>query len=163
MAALHPTKNDMSANRRKAVIDLLGARLSDALDLSAQTKQAHWNVKGPSFIALHELFDKIHTDVEASVDTIAERLVALGGTARGTVQVTVKDSTLPAYPLDIVDGVAHCEALATSLAAFGKQVRAAIDAADALEDADTADLFTAMSREVDKNLWFVEAHIQAKK
>jgi starvation-inducible DNA-binding protein len=163
MAALHPTKNDISENRRQAVIDLLGARLSDALDLSAQTKQAHWNVKGPSFIALHELFDKIHTDVDASVDVIAERLVALGGTALGTVQATVKATTLPAYPLDIYDGTAHCEALATSLAAFGKQIRAAIDAADGLGDADTADLFTAMSRELDKNLWFVEAHIQAKK
>ena len=163
MARLHPTKNDMSANRRQAVVDLLQGRLSDALDLSAQAKQAHWNVKGPSFIALHELFDKIYTDVAASVDTIAERIVALGGTAKGTVPVTAKQSTLPNYPLDIVDGLAHCEALARALAAFGKQVRAAIDESDELGDKDTADLFTGMSRETDKNLWFVEAHIQAKK
>lgn len=161
--ALHRTKNDMSANRRQGVVDLLAARLSDALDLAAQAKQAHWNVKGPSFAALHALFDQIYTQVVLSVDDIAERLVALGGQAKGTVQATVKTTTLPAYPLDIVDGQEHCEALSASLAAFGKQVRAAIDAAGKLEDQDTADLFTAMSREVDKNLWMVEAHLQAKR
>ena len=163
MARLHPTKNDISANRRQAVVDLLQARLSDALDLAAQTKQAHWNVKGPSFIALHELFDKIYTEVAVAVDDIAERIVTLGGTAKGTVPVTAKHSTLPAYPLDIADGLAHCQAMATALSSFGKQARAAIDDADELADKDTADLFTGISRGVDKNLWFVEAHIQAKK
>jgi starvation-inducible DNA-binding protein len=163
MASLHPTKNDMSENRRQAVVDVLAARLSDALDLAAQTKQAHWNVKGPSFIALHELFDTIHTEVTTAVDDIAERLVALGGMAQGTIQTTIKQTTLPAYPTDIVDGQAHCEALSTALAAFGQQVRAAIDATTNLGDADTADLFTGISRATDKNLWLVEAHTQAKR
>ncbi len=161
--ALHTTKNDISENRRQAVVDLLAARLSDALDLTAQTKQAHWNVKGPSFIALHQLFDTIYQASAANVDEIAERLVALGGQAKGTVQQTVKQTTLPAYPLDIITGEDHCEALSTSMAAFGKQVRAAIDAASTLGDQDTADLFTVMSRELDKNLWMVEAHLQAKR
>ena len=160
---MHATRNDIPAKTRGKIIDLLNARLADALDLEAQTKQAHWNVKGANFIALHELFDKVHGSVEEHVDTIAERIVTLGGTALGTVAVVAKSSELPAYPLNIVTGTDHLEALAGSLAAFGKSVRKAIDQSAKLGDAGTSDLFTGVSREVDLQLWFLEAHITTDK
>jgi starvation-inducible DNA-binding protein len=158
---LHKTKNDLSKQTRNKVIELLNARLADASDLKSQAKQAHWNVKGIHFFQLHELFDQVATAAEAHTDLIAERVTALGGTAMGTVRMAAKNSTLSEYPLEITDGTAHVDALSTALADFGKQVRKNIDQATDLGDADTADLFTEISRETDKLLWFVEAHIQA--
>jgi starvation-inducible DNA-binding protein len=158
---LHKTKNDLSAETRNKVIDLLNARLADASDLKSQAKQAHWNVKGIHFFQLHELFDQVATAADAHTDLIAERVTALGGTAMGTVRMAAKNSTLSEYPLEITDGTAHVDALSTALADFGKQVRRNIDEATDLGDADTADLFTEISREIDKLLWFVEAHIQS--
>jgi starvation-inducible DNA-binding protein len=159
---MHSTRNDLPHKVRAKCEKLLNARLADALDLESATKQAHWNVKGPHFIALHKLFDELHDNVEEHVDTLAERITALGGTAHGTVQASARDSSLEAYPEDIYDGHEHLEALSDRLAQFGKKVRAAIDSADKLGDADTADLFTQISRDVDKYLWFLEAHLQAK-
>src|SRR5579862_6301655 len=77
------TRNDLPAGTRTKIIELLNARLADAIDLGAQTKHAHWNVKGPNFIALHELFDKIYSEVSEDVDMIAERIMQLGGSAHG--------------------------------------------------------------------------------
>ncbi len=155
------THNDLAENTRGAAINLLQARLADAIDLATQTKQAHWNVKGPHFIGLHELFDKVHGHVDEAVDLIAERLVALGGIAEGTAKVVAKRSKLPEYPLDILAGTDHFAALSKSLAAFGKGIRKAIDEADEAGDQDTADLFTEISRQADQDLWMVEAHLQA--
>ncbi|MCA1590405.1 MAG: DNA starvation/stationary phase protection protein Dps, partial [Acidobacteria bacterium] len=129
-------------------------------DLKSQAKQAHWNVKGMQFIALHELFDEVATAVEAHIDLIAERVTTLGGTAYGTVRQAAQKSSLGEYPLEITDGTAHVDAVSTALADFGKRVRADIDKAGDLGDQDTADILTEISRETDKNLWFVEAHIQ---
>lgn len=158
---MHNTKNDLAKGKREKVIEHLNARLADAIDLKTQAKQAHWNVKGHHFIALHELFDQVATAVEAHVDLIAERVTALGGTAMGTARVVAQRSSLSEYPLEIFDGTAHVDALSTAMADFGKKVRQNIDDTDKLGDADTADLFTEVSREIDKLLWFVEAHIQA--
>ena len=157
------TKNDLPEATRAKAIQLLNARLADAIDLQTQTKQAHWNVKGPNFIALHELFDKINEDVEDYVDDIAERAVQLGGVAEGTARMAAKRSSLGEYPARTVDGRAHVEALSSALAAFGKSARKAIDAANDLGDLDTADIFTEVSRGIDKWLWFVEAHLQAER
>jgi starvation-inducible DNA-binding protein len=157
------TKNDLPESVRVKAIALLNARLADAIDLQTQTKQAHWNVKGPSFIALHELFDKVNEDVEDYVDDIAERAVQLGGVAEGTARMAAKRSSLGEYPTSAVDGRSHVEALSSALAAFGKAARKAITEADGLGDLDTADLFTEISRGTDKWLWFVEAHLQAEK
>jgi starvation-inducible DNA-binding protein len=154
------TKNDLPRRTREHIITLLNARLTDAIDLQLQAKQAHWNVKGPQFIALHELFDKVADAAEEAVDMLAERAVQLGGVAVGTSSAVASGSKLPAYPLSAVDGLQHVEALSTSQARFGELVRKAIDEADKLGDADTADLFTEISREADKYLWFVEAHKQ---
>ena len=159
---MHKTRNDLSSSTRKKVVELLNARLADAIDLSLQAKQAHWNVKGPQFIGLHELFDKIHDAVDDAVDEIAERAVQLGGTVRGTARAVAKASSLKEYPHDIFTCKDHVSALSDALAKFGKHVRAAIDSADDLGDADTADLFTGVSRTIDKYLWFVEAHEQEK-
>ena len=158
---MHATKNDIGREEREKIVELLNSRLADSLDLKSQAKQAHWNVKGMSFIGLHELFDRVATEVEVYTDTIAERITALGGTALGTARVTAQKSSLSEYPLEIVDGRDHVDALSTALSTFGKNVRQGIDEADNLKDKDTADLFTEVSRDVDKLLWFVEAHIQS--
>jgi len=160
---MHKTRNDLPLQSRDKVVRLLNARLAEAIDVRLQIYQAHWNVKGPNFIALHELFDAIGGRVVGHIDNIAERAVALGGTANGTVQAVAKSSKLDAYSADLTDGKAHVEALSDTLAAYGKAIRKAIDEADDLDDADTADLFTGISREVDKDLWFLEAHLQAAK
>src|SRR5246127_3130485 len=150
------TRNDLPAATRTKVIELLNVRLADAIDLGTQTKHAHWNVKGPGFIALHELFDQVAEHVEDHVDELAERVTALGGTARGTLAAAARATTLRPYPEDISEGLAHVDALSASLAAFGAKVRAGIDTAARLGDADTADLLTGISRETDKDLWFLE-------
>lgn len=157
------TRNDLPAATRTRIIELLNARLADAIDLGAQTKHAHWNVKGPNFIALHELFDKVAEVVEEQVDTIAERVTALGGTARGTLAAVVRNTTLKPYPEDITEGLQHVDALSAAVAAFGAKARTAINAAAELGDADTSDLFTGVSRDIDKYLWFLEAHLHAQR
>ena len=157
---MHPTRIDLSAEARSRLVPLLNRGLADAIDLHLQAKQAHWNVR-PGFIALHELFDRIAGEIDGHVDELAERVTALGGTAEGTLQAVADRSRLAAYPLTIADGCAHLESLAGALAAFGEATRVAIDEAAQAGDADTSDLFTGISRAVDKNLWLVEAHLQA--
>lgn len=157
------TQNDLPQEVRLSAIGLLNRQLADTLDLDLdlQAKQAHWNVKGPNFIALHELFDEVEEELEEFADDIAERAVVLGGTAYGTVRVAAAKSRPPEYPLDIRSGREHVAALSSALAKFAASARAAIDSASTLGDADTADLFTEVSRGVDKLLWKVEAHAQA--
>jgi starvation-inducible DNA-binding protein len=160
---MYETENDIPQSRRSALIALMNQRLADAVDLQTQMKQAHWNVKGPHFIGLHELFDQIDEAVEAYVDLIAERIVQLGGVAEGTARSAAARSRLEEYPLNIADGHAHVEAVARALSTFGQEARNTIDESDGLGDADTADIFTEISRGTDKWLWFVEAHSQADK
>jgi starvation-inducible DNA-binding protein len=163
MPKMYETENDISKERRSELTALMNQRLADAVDLQMQMKQAHWNVKGPSFIGLHELFDKVARSVEGYVDQIAERIVQLGGIAEGTVRLAASRTRLPEYPLEIAEGMAHVEGVARALSTFGKEARATIDEANALDDADTADLFTEISRGIDQWLWFIEAHSQAAK
>ena len=160
---MYETENDISLKRRSELNALMNQRLASAVDLQTQMKQAHWNVKGPNFIGLHELFDKVDEAVESYVDMIAERIVQLGGIAEGTARVAAARSQLEEYPLTIGDGVAHVEAVARALSTFGQEARNTINEADQLDDAGTADLFTEISRGMDKWLWFVEAHSQATK
>ncbi len=154
------TRNSLPEKTRLQMTSLLQERLSDSIDLMMQAKQAHWNVKGPNFIALHELFDKVYTDTGVFVDLIAERIVQLGGIARGTVRVSAQKSSLAEYPLDITSGKKHVAELAHAISSFGELIRKAIALSSKLEDADTADIFTQVSRGSDMNLWFVEAHEQ---
>ncbi len=160
---MYETENDIPLKARTELIALMNQRLADAVDLQLQMKQAHWNVKGPHFIGLHELFDQVDEAVEEYVDLIAERIVQLGGVAEGTIRVAAQRSRLEEYPLDIADGSAHVEAVSRALSTFGRDARSTINQADELEDADTSDMFTEISRGIDKWLWFVEAHSQASK
>ena len=162
-AVRYETENDIPKAVRGELVEILNQRLADIIDLHTQLKQAHWNVKGPHFIGLHELFDKIAEDVESYVDMIAERVVQLGGIAEGTARVAASRSRLEEYPLEIADGSAHVEAVARALSTFGREARMMIDEAETLGDADTADMFTEISRAIDKWLWFVEAQSHASK
>ncbi|PSN16101.1 DNA starvation/stationary phase protection protein Dps [filamentous cyanobacterium CCT1] len=158
----YPTRIDMSAEVRSQVCDVLNQTLAATLDLKTQTKQAHWNVKGMNFFQLHELFDELAGELEGYVDLVAERVTALGGTAMGTARIAAAESILPEYPIDAVEGPEHVTALAERFAAYGKHVREAIDTTDDLGDADTADLYTEISRTIDMRLWFLEAHLVTK-
>src|SRR5579871_6608603 len=137
---MFPTKNDLPESVRIAIIETLNLRLADAIALQTQAKQAHWNVKGPHFIALHRLFDEVSDAVLEYIDLIAERAVQLGGVAEGTAKMAVQRAQLRAYPLDISTGRDHCEALSSALAIFGAAVRAGIDEAEGEGDKDTADI-----------------------
>jgi starvation-inducible DNA-binding protein len=159
-APAYQTKNDLPEATRVEVISLLNQKLAACIDLQLQCKQAHWNVKGPTFIALHELFDKVDEDVENYSDMLAERVVQLGGIAEGTAGVVATRSTLADYPLAIRTGAEHVAALSDALAQFGRMARVGIEEMNELEDADTADILTEVSRGIDKWLWFVEAHQQ---
>ncbi|HET9388329.1 MAG TPA: DNA starvation/stationary phase protection protein Dps [Steroidobacteraceae bacterium] len=158
---MYDTRNDLAPDLRNQVVALLNARLADAIDLGTQAKQAHWNVKGPAFIALHELFDRVAEHIEDHIDTLAERVTALGGTARGTLATVARSSSLKPYPEDLREGLQHVDALSAALADFGAKLRSGIEAAAGLGDAGSSDLFTQISRETDKDLWFLEAHLHA--
>jgi len=156
---MNKTRNDLPEKTRKAMVEMLNARLADSFDLMHQAKQAHWNVKGENFIGLHKLFDEIVDDAEEYTDLIAERVLQLGGIAEGTVHQVARRSQLKEYPHEAHAQEQHVEALASALAAYGKSVRKAIDEADEIGDKDTADIFTEISRGTDKWLWMVEAHL----
>ena len=151
------TRNSLDSDARSAAISLLNARVADTIDLALAAKQAHWNIRGPSFIGVHEMLDKLRADLDRHVDTMAERVSALGGIARGTTQYAA-ESILPPYPTEIRAIPEHLSALAERLATLGGAVRDNIDDADDAGDADTADIFTNVSRDLDKWLWFIEAH-----
>jgi starvation-inducible DNA-binding protein len=152
------TRIDIKPKLRDSMTALLNQQLADTLDLYTQVKQAHWNVKGPHFIMLHELFDKLAEDLEEPVDNIAERITALGGVARGTARDAAARSRLKELGRDFHDLNIVAE-LADRYAALAATTRAAIDTAGQEGDADTADLFTGVSRGLDKALWFLESHL----
>ncbi|MCC7053668.1 MAG: DNA starvation/stationary phase protection protein Dps [Gemmatimonadaceae bacterium] len=153
------THNTLSEEIRSQVIEILNHHLAAAIDLQAQVKQAHWNVRGPGFIAVHELFDKVAAAVGDYGDMIAERVGALGGKAEGTLPVALANSFLLPYEVGIADVKQHVFAVASALAAFGQSAREAIDTVDDAGDKVTADLFTEVVRGLDEQIWFVESHI----
>ena len=151
---------DLKSNAKSAVIEVLNARLADAIDLALITKQAHWNLKGPNFIAVHEMLDPMRASLDKHADTIAERVAQLDGIALGTSQVVAKATQLDAYPTDIRKVADHLSALADRYAKLANQVREDIDTTDEAGDADSADILTAFSRDLDKNLWFIKSHLE---
>ena len=160
MVKTHKTRNDMPSNAKSTAISLLNQNLATLIDLALITKQAHWNLKGSNFIGVHEMLDGFRDTIDEHVDIIAERVVQLGGTAFGTTQTVAESSKLKAYPTDIYKVHDHLLALIERYGDAANDMRKAIDEADEAGDADTADIFTAASRDLDKNLWFLEAHIQ---
>lgn len=157
---LHFTRIDIPADDRVALVERLNQTLAIMTDLRSQVKFAHWNVKGMNFIALHELFDEMAAELNEAIDNIAERATTLGGTAMGTVRMAANNSSLSEYP----EGTNQCEqvvkVLADQYAAVAEQLRNSIEVASKHNDADTEDLFTEVSRQVDLRLWFLEAHLQ---
>jgi starvation-inducible DNA-binding protein len=154
------TSVDIPAATRAKINAILNQHLADSFDLLSQVKQAHWNVKGPDFWQLHKLFDEVAERAEEWVDEFAERITALGGYAMGTVRMAATSSTLPEFPTEITDSMDYVRAVADRLATFTNSARSATDEADKLGDANTADLFTEVSRCADKYLYFLEAHLQ---
>ena len=157
---LHPTRTKLDSNARTVAIEVLNKRLADGLDLSLITKQAHWNLKGPQFIGVHLMLDGFRTEQDDLTDKMAERITALGGTAFGTTQTITANSQLTAYPTDIYRIADHLAALIDRYSVFANSVRESIDETDEAGDPDTADLLTEVSRAIDKQLWFLEAHVQ---
>ncbi len=156
---MHKTFNDLPLKIREYSIQILAQQLADSFDLYSQIKQAHWTVRGRDFIALHELFDSVASHVLEAVDLIAERIQQLGGTAQGTVRVSAQKSSLSEYPLTITVSLDHVTALSKVLSQFAKRVRSDIDLL-ALQDTITADMLTEIMRSVDKDLWFIESHLE---
>lgn len=150
----------IKSNTKTEMIELLNARLAEAIDLALVTKQAHWNLKGATFIAVHEFLDEVRAEIDEHVDIIAERVAQLDGVALGTIQTVGEATTLPAYPTDIRKVEDHLKALVEHFAKVSKTAREAIDTADEAGDADTADILTAYSRALDKNLWFLKSHLE---
>ncbi len=159
-ARMHYTSIDLSEELRAKINDSLNLTLAATADLYSQVKQAHWNVKGKDFYQLHILFDEMAGEVVEYIDLVAERVTTLGGTALGTVRMAAASSILDEYPSDITTGEQHIKALAAAYSKYGKHVRAGIDSTQEAGDADSADLYTEISRGIDKRLWFLEAHIQ---
>ncbi len=160
--AIYETRIDLGRQARLSLARLLNQRLADMIDLFNQTKHAHWNVKGPEFMQLHELFDGVAERVEEGCDLLAERVVTLGVAAEGTTRQSAAASTIGEYDLAAVDGLDHVRALAGQVAKLAASIRGAIQQSAELGDPTTADLFTEISRSLDKDLWFLEAHLQKK-
>jgi len=155
------TRHDMDARKRKQMVKLLNQQLADTFDLMSQTKHAHWNVKGPNFIGLHKMFDDFVEGLEDYIDAIAERATALGGLATGTLRMAAETTRLEEYPTDVFADMDHVRTLADRYAQLGASTRRAISMAEDADDQDTMDLFIDVSRDLDKWLWFLEAHLQA--
>lgn len=160
MITVLATSIDLAEDVRDKTITLLNQQLANTFDLYSQTKQAHWNVKGAQFFALHQLFDRLAAELEGFVDMIAERATALGGLAHGTVRLAAENSQLDDYPLDITGSLPTVRTLVDRYATLAANTRKAVQVADDAGDESTADLFTEVSRGLDKSLWFLEAHLQ---
>ena len=161
MASMFPTSVSIPEQRRVQVIQILNARLADSIDLKTQAKQAHWNVKGMAFYELHLLFDSVAGHLEDASDLLAERVTALGGVAEGTARQTAARSSIPEYPLEAVRGSDHVLALSTRLAQAANAMRQNIDDCINLGDQATGDIFIELVRAADKDLWFLQSHLQA--
>lgn len=159
-ARLHKTNNDTQNNAKAVAMEVLQARLADGIDLALATKQAHWNLKGPQFIGVHLMLDKFRDEQDEYTDMMAERITQLGGTARGTVQEVGRETSLQPYPTDIYTVADHVKALIERMSTYANAVRKNIDDTDEAGDPGTADLLTEVSRGLDKQLWFLEAHAQ---
>jgi starvation-inducible DNA-binding protein len=154
------TRIDLNLNNRQEMIDVLNAQLADTFNMFSLMKHAHWNVKGQQFILLHKLFDEIAAGLLAYVDMVAERVTALGGMALGTLRIASESSQLEPYPMTVVDSMETVMTLANRMAQLAANIRSAASRAEDLEDMDTNDLFIEISRDLDKWLWFLEAHLQ---
>lgn len=157
---MRATRNNLSEESRRHIVAELNSVLSGLIDLSLQLKQAHWNVRGATFISVHELFDAIHADVDGYVDIVAERITSLGGRADGTVETVRAGSKLPVYPVSVTDIAGSLTAIADSLSAVDKPISGGLlDRCEELGDAVSTDMLTTLSAMLQKSLWLVESHL----
>ncbi|MCA9075859.1 MAG: DNA starvation/stationary phase protection protein Dps [Planctomycetaceae bacterium] len=155
------TRIDIPELTRESMVSLLNQQLADTFDLYTQIKQAHWNVKGMDFMPLHLFFDELAENFIRYADMLAERATALGGRAEGTARMAAANSRIDELPLELTDGKDFVIALANRFSEYAASLRSAIDESAHWNDATSSDLFTEISREVDKSLWFIESHLQA--
>ena len=160
MKTTFKTKNNLSAETRSKAAAALNQTLANCSDLYSQTKQAHWNLRGPRFYQFHLLFDRLAGMVEEHLDTVAERVSSLGEVAEGTVRLAAANSEIEEFPTEPAGDAAYLEALIERYGIVANSTRKAIDDSDKAGDADTADLLTAVSRDLDEALWLLEAHTQ---
>ena len=146
----------------KQMIDLLNANLANVIDLTLDGKQCHWNLQGTGFIGVHQLLDETSERILEVSDTIAERIVILGGQPNGLASRVVKESILDDYPTDITEVDQHVRELTSRYKQVAETLRKAIATAGDAGDEDTADLFTEASRIVDKDAWFIGANAPKK-
>ncbi|MBN9394338.1 MAG: DNA starvation/stationary phase protection protein Dps [Candidatus Melainabacteria bacterium] len=158
-AKLYSSRIDLSEKTRQQSISTLAITLATTIDIAAQIKQCHWNVKAPNFIMLHELFDEMHAEMTGYVDSFAERITALGGLAHGSIREAAQASLAQDYAAETTTGSSLLEILADLYALLAKHLRQAIDTTAQAGDAGTSDLYTGISREIDKRLWFIESHL----
>jgi starvation-inducible DNA-binding protein len=155
------TRIDLNIDVRRDTIYLLNQQLADTFDMLSQVKQAHWNIKGPNFIALHKLLDELADGLINYVDMLAERTTALGGLAMGAVRMAAEVSRLQPYPPELVKDLETVAFLADQMALLANSTRVAADQSEDMRDMATNDLFIEVSRNLDKWLWFLEAHLQS--
>lgn len=152
---------DLDESTRAKLVDLLNKNLANGLILQLQVKHAHWNVRGRSFQFVHELFDELLDRLQVHSDDIAERAAMLGGVPFGTAKRINDLTSIPEYDFEAVTSTEHIRALADRFGAHASELRKAIAQTSELEDAATEDVFTAILRDVEKDLWFLESHLQA--
>ncbi|WP_131669790.1 DNA starvation/stationary phase protection protein Dps [Psychrobacter pygoscelis] len=145
-------------NTAKKMVDLLNANLANLIDLTLDGKQCHWNLQGSGFIGVHQLLDETTERLREVSDTIAERIVILGGEPNGLASRVAKDSVLDDYPTDITEVDQHVRELTSRYKTVAETLREAIETAGDVGDEDTADLFTEASRIIDKDAWFIGAN-----
>ena len=157
---LTSTRIDIDPAKRAKVAALLNALLADCADMTMRTKHAHWNVRGPHFIGLHKFFDELYDILADHGDEIAERTAAMGAFVKGRLADAAASTRLPKYPDEALDGMDAVRALADALGMLSNSVREGIEEAEKLEDMVTSDLLTGISGDLDKYLWFLEAHLR---
>lgn len=150
----------MTAEERQAIADKLAALLADSYTLYLKTHNFHWNVTGPQFNTLHEMFETQYTELAPAIDEIAERIRALGVRAPGSyaefVELTsIKEATGDESAEDMI------RALVVGQETVARTAREAFPAADAANDEPTADLLTQRMQTHEKNAWMLRSLLAA--
>jgi len=148
----------LNAEVRRQVASELQPVLADLLDLSLQGKQAHWNIVGPFFPAIHAQLDTVVEDARTWSDTVAERIVALDVPAQGQVRDVMEGSSLPPLPKEMIRDRDTVRLVTERLAAAAARAH---QAADRLGERDTVsqDILLEVAQGLEKHLWMFRAQL----